>query len=329
MPLVVSTGPILYIKKREKMYRFNVFIGFAILLFIVGCGAPGQEGRDTFTTGEVNITADATLEPYVSTSIFNFVNLNQGSDINALYLPEVLAFEALKADSVKAIIACRQLNNNEEAYFSRLKVVPRYTRLGTDAIAFLVNKNNPDSLLTINTIRNIFSGDYKNWSAINAERSNIPLSVVFDHAGSSSVSALKATFDLDDIPDNMYAVETNIEVVDYVSKNIGAIGVLGNNWINNLNRVDLDDFNSKVQIALISSKNDDDFFVRPEQTYIGDSTYYFTRTIWAINCESRSGLASGLISFMATDRGQRIMLKSGLLPEWMPPREILIHTDEE
>ncbi len=308
--------------------QFISGMALSLLVALYGCGAPGQGDKSTFTTGQVTISVDNTLEPYVSTSIFNFINLNQGSDIEGIYLPEVLAFEALKEDSVKAIIACRQLTDKENEYFQKRKIVPKYTELGKDAIAFLINKNNPDSLIKASTLRKIFNGEISSWKDVNKSQSEGAITVVFDHAGASTVSALKRQFDVDDLPSFMYALEKNNDVVDYVSKNRGAIGVIGNNWINNLNRLELESFNDKVQMALISAMNDDQYFVRPDQTYIADSTYAFTRTIWAINCESRVGLASGLISFMATDRGQRIMLKSGLLPKWMPPREILIHTND-
>ena len=290
-----------------------------------GCGAPGQEKRNTFTTGEVYIVADESLEPFVSTGIYNFENLNQGSDIQPLYLPEVLAYQAFLSDSVKVIIGGRKLNEAEEKYFERIKLVPRYTILGKDAVALIMHKSNPDSLISLNQLEQIMKGKVNQWKQINSNSPLNTITLVFDHAGSGSISTLKRYFNVEELPANTFALDNNRDVVEYVSKNKDAIGIMGNNWINNLSRIELEEFNNQVQVVLLSAVDNPKLYVRPEQTYIGDSTYALVRTVYAINRESRVGLGSGFASFLATDRGQRIMLKSGLLPEWMPPREIIMH----
>jgi phosphate transport system substrate-binding protein len=299
-----------------------------ILLYVAGqwsCGAPGQEKQNTFTTGEVYIVADESLEPFVSTGIYNFENLNQGSDIQPIYLPEALAFQAFLSDTVKVIVGGRKLNAAEEKYFERIKLVPRYTVLGKDAVALIIHKSNPDSLITLDQLERIMKGNINQWNQINNKTSLKDIALVFDHAGSGSISTLKSYFNIEELPSNTFALDNNKEVVGYVSKNKEAIGIMGNNWINNLTRLEIEEFNDKVQVVLLSAIDNPKLFVRPEQTYIGDSTYALVRTIYAINRESRVGLGSGFASFLATDRGQRIMLKSGLLPEWMPPREIIMH----
>jgi len=43
-----------------------------------------------------------------------------------------------------------------------------------------------------------------------------------------------------------------------------------------------------------------------------------------LNYQPNLGLGIGFSSFMTGDRGQRIVLKSGLLPATMPGRELII-----
>ena len=52
--------------------------------------------------------------------------------------------------------------------------------------------------------------------------------------------------------------------------------------------------------------------------------YPLTRSLYVINCEGGTGLGTGFASFIAGERGQRIVLKSGLLPDSIPSREINI-----
>jgi len=48
------------------------------------------------------------------------------------------------------------------------------------------------------------------------------------------------------------------------------------------------------------------------------------RDLFIINCQGYSGLGMGFASFLAGEIGQRIILKSGMLPKDMPGRKILI-----
>jgi phosphate transport system substrate-binding protein len=48
------------------------------------------------------------------------------------------------------------------------------------------------------------------------------------------------------------------------------------------------------------------------------------RDLYIINCQGFSGLGMGFASFVAGDVGQRIILKSGLLPVRIPTRKFTI-----
>ncbi len=53
--------------------------------------------------------------------------------------------------------------------------------------------------------------------------------------------------------------------------------------------------------------------------------YPLIRDVVMIGREARSGLASGFMAFVASDKGQRIVLKSGLVPATMPIRIIEVN----
>jgi len=49
-----------------------------------------------------------------------------------------------------------------------------------------------------------------------------------------------------------------------------------------------------------------------------------SRDIYIINAEPRNGLVTGFSSFVASDKGQRIILKSGILPAIAPTRVVSV-----
>jgi phosphate transport system substrate-binding protein len=77
-------------------------------------------------------------------------------------------------------------------------------------------------------------------------------------------------------------------------------------------------------VAAISSQDNPDGndFYRPYQGFIADKSYPFIREVYIINRESFTGLGTGFTQWVASDQGQRIVLKMGLVPATMPIRLI-------
>ena len=66
---------------------------------------------------------------------------------------------------------------------------------------------------------------------------------------------------------------------------------------------------------------------KPFQAYLFYGYYPLTRSVFIILNDPRSSLPSGLTKFLTSDRGQRIILKSGLVPATQPVR--IVHTKEK
>ena len=66
---------------------------------------------------------------------------------------------------------------------------------------------------------------------------------------------------------------------------------------------------------------------KPYQAYMVDKVYPLTRDIYIVNAEPRNGLVTGFSAFVASDKGQRIILKSGVLPAIAPTRVVNIRKD--
>jgi phosphate transport system substrate-binding protein len=76
---------------------------------------------------------------------------------------------------------------------------------------------------------------------------------------------------------------------------------------------------SRVQLVGVSSENDPDAVLgyhQPYQGYLADKSYPFRRDVYIINRELGTRLATGFSSFVAGDKGQRIVLKAGLVPAY-------------
>lgn len=71
--------------------------------------------------------------------------------------------------------------------------------------------------------------------------------------------------------------------------------------------------------------SNDSAYFQPFQAHVAQGYYPLPRKITILSREARKGLGSGFIAFFASQPGQRIVLKAGLVPENMPMRVIEVY----
>jgi phosphate transport system substrate-binding protein len=296
------------------------------IVLLLSCREKNKYGKvaDTPTTGEITIVADESLKPIVEAEVETFNALHKKANIKVIYLPEAEAITAmLKEDSIKLAVVARRLTADEKKYLMETaKVRAREDDMAASGIALIVNQANPDTLLTINNLKDLLTGKITTWKEIGG-RSNNGIEIVFDNPNSGLIRQLKdSVAKVDSLPKNCFAVNDNQAVVDYVSKNKNALGLIGLEWIS-----DRDDSTSNVflhQIKVVALAGDSAHF-QPYQAYLALKYYPLMRTITTINREGRTGLATGFAAFFASERGQRIVLKAGLVPKTMPLRILQVN----
>lgn len=303
-----------------------------VLLFIAsaGCRNKGTATlRETPTSGNIRIAADESFKPIIEAEIDTFTALYNYAQITPIYQPENELIAFFLSDSVKTIASSWTPTDEQRQVLLDLQTVVRSTVVAYDAIALVMHKSNADSLLTYENVKNIFTGKVTDWKQINPSSRLGQINVVFDNVRSGNIRYFRELFELpEELSSNFYAVKSNPEVIDYVSQSPGAIGIVSVNWIS-----DEDDplsFNmlNKIKVAAVSQPYlDRSSYFLPLQGHIYDKSYPFVREVYMHTRESFSGLGSGFVSFVAGEKGQRIILKSGLVPATMPIR--IIQTKNE
>ena len=318
--------------KKAKYIMTTVPVVLLVLLFVASAGCRNKgtaKIRETPTSGNVRIAADESFKPIIEAEIDTFTALYNYAQITPIYQPENELIAFFLSDSVKTIASSWTPTDEQRQVLLDLQTVVRSTVVAYDAIALVMHKSNADSLLTYENVKNIFTGTVTDWKQINPSSGLGQINVVFDNVRSGNIRYFRELFDLpDELKSNFYAVKSNPEVIDYVSQSPGAIGIVSVNWIS-----DEDDplsFNmlNKIKVAAVSQPYlDRSSYFLPLQGHISDTSYPFVREVYMHSRESFSGLGSGFVSFVAGEKGQRIILKSGLVPATMPIR--IIQTKNE
>ncbi len=293
-----------------------LFFGILALAFFA-CQEKGKDGKvlDTITTGQITIMVDEGYQPVISSCIDVFDSIYRTAKIDARYTSEGEAVNALMNDTVQVIVIGRKLTAEEMGYFESRGFTPPTTPIAYDALAFVLNNANQDSVFTVDQIRDILTGKITNWSQINPKSKLGPIQVVFDNPLSGTLRYVKDSIIGNGMPitANASAMKTNAEVINYVGKQKNAIGIIAANWISDTDDKGVQQFRREIRIADIAQKAGEEGY-GPYQAYMAQNKYPFRRTVYIINAQGRrNGLGMGLASFFASD-AQRIMLKDGLLP---------------
>lgn len=304
--------------------KYIIVMVVALVVIISACADRNKKGEllDTPTFGVINIAVDESLKPLIEAEIDSFEGLYKDAHIQAQYMSETDAMDALLKDSVRMIITTRKLAKSEEDVIVASKIFPTQLKIAKDGIALILNRANPDTLFDITQLKSILEGKISNWNQLNTSAKSSPLQVVFDNPNSGMIRFLNdSVVPIPKVPGTFYALNSNKAVVDFVSQNANAIGLIGVSWISNKHDSTASSFLRSIRVA--SLKKDSGYY-QPYQAYLAMRQYALQRDVYMISREARSGLATGFMAFVANDRGQRIVLKSGLVPATMPLRIVEI-----
>ncbi len=290
-----------------------------ILSFIVAsCNQKGSSanGSDEFTSGTYNFVFDESISPILDQEMYVFKSLYTNAKPNVIYQPENKILDLILNNKARFAVMCRDLNKSEITLLSNRNLPPKVGKVATDAVTLIVGKNVTDTVMTLQNVKNLFSANTKNTK-----------NLVFDNPNSSILNYLKSFFDFKDSNQkNIYAVKNSKEVIKYVAEHDDSIGFISYSW---LIEPDSDYMNATKNIKIISIvdenlKGAEKNYFKPSQSTIALKHYPLTRSIYVVDCTGKVGLGTGFASFLQSERGQKIVLRSGLLPASMPTREISI-----
>lgn len=292
-------------------YSFKIITAGAILLALfAGCE------HKVKTVGGIDrskiFVVDESLKPIVDQELYVYGALYKDGHPRVIYAPENNAVNMLFADSARVLLMSREMTAKENKVLESRNIKPIVNCFAIDAIALIVNQASNDTTITVGEVKKMLAGDTKT-----------DKDIVFDNPNSGLVRYLKELSGISEFKQkNIYSLKSNKEVIQYVSTHPNAIGITGFSWLNDPEK-DYEEAVNKVKIVSIKddSKPLSRYFL-PSQESLALKQYPLTRKLYILNFTGKLGMGMEFAAFIAGDRGQRIILKSGLLPFDIPGREI-------
>lgn len=256
--------------------------------------------------GSINVSADETFKPIIDEMVKVYESWHPAAKINVEYKPEAACLQDILSDSVRMVIATRKFNEYEsELVADTFKTELKSMVLANDAVTVIVNEEDPDTIFTMRDIRNVLTGKFK--------KNLIP---VFD--GVKATSTVRFIIDSvlrgDTLTSKAMAARSSEEVIDYVSKNRGVIGLIGVSWIGNPEDTLHESFLKKVKVAGIESTRIPGYYIKAYQANIYARRYPMVRDLVYILKENHNGLGHAFANFMSGEIGQLIFKRAYLAP---------------
>lgn len=296
-----------------------------------------KSGRtDTASSGVISFASDESFSPIIEEEreVFEKIQCKGNAELKPIYTNESDGMTKLLKSEVYLMITARDFKEEERQSLLDRGYTPWTVILGYDGLSLIQNKQNTDSLITVDELKRILEGSVTKWSELYPGSKRGDITVVFDNKKSSAVHFVEDSI-LGGKPianPNVAAVETSEEVINYVEKTPGAIGIIGSNW--------LDDKRGDTSVA--KGRNIRTMSVtrldkatpansrKPDQYYIYSREYPLIRTIYALVTDPRRGLPWGFAHFLESPRGQMIIFQTGyMLPYRGDIRLKSVHVNEE
>lgn len=319
---------------RKSVFNITVGLTLVVCLFSACKDKPKNGRTDTYSSGAIKFVSDESFSPIIDEEIEVFESIYTKAKVTPLYTNELDAVNMLMQEKTYLAITTRNFTEKEIQNLKDRRFMPVAIPLAYDGLALIVNNSNPDTIISIQNIKQILGGKVSKWNELYPDSKLGDIEVAFDNKQSSTVHYCVDSL-LDGTPinsPNIYAVKKSAEVIDFVEKHPNSIGIIGSNWLNDKRDTTNVTFKRNIKVMGVSKLHPatPESSWKPYQYYIYNGNYPLVRTIYALLNDPHHGLPWGFTNFIAADhRGQLIIHKAGLLPYRanMAVREVYINNE--
>lgn len=293
---------------------------------------------------EVNVSSgvivvDESFENIISQEIDVFEYAHPNNLIVPRYCTQAECVDSLFSGNTRAAIIGRELTKEERLSLKRKYSSMRSMQIAVDAVAFIMNPDNGVERASVREIREILTGKITRWKDLDPNGPDARIDVYIDAPGSGLATYMRdSVLDGAAFGPNVYSAGSLANVFEKVKERPGAIGIIGVSWLTrdlNVDSLALKDRVEELQngapiqgqeindrmdasgVKVLAVMRDDAMTYKPYQQYIYDGSYPFTRPIYMITTSSPIGALGKFYTFVTSNDGQRLIMKTGVMPARM------------
>ena len=263
---------------------------FASAIAVLCLGAPALAAQ------QVTINGSTTVLPVVQKAGEAFMASHPGTEISISGGGSGNGIKALIEKQCDVAMSSRDIKDKEKATAAKNGVSPLRTAIAIDAIVPVVHPGNKVDALTIEQLRDIFSGKVTNWKDLGGDDAQI-VAISRDTSSGTFESWEELVMNKERVTPKALMQASNGAVVQTVSKNKNAIGYVG------LGYVDKSTKGLKVNNVAPNAET-----AMSKQWPIARELYIFTNG-------APQGTVKEFVEYLlAPDKGQKNVLEVGYVP---------------
>jgi phosphate transport system substrate-binding protein len=244
------------------------------------------DGREDLT-----ISGSTTVQPIVTKASEVYSAEHNGKRIGVQGGGSGTGIRMVGEGSVAIGASSRELSKSEKTEHPELVVTP----IAIDCIAVVVHPSNNLSSLTIQQIRDIFSGKITNYKELGGP--DRPIVLVEREDGSGTRSSFEGfVMNGTDVSDGALQKPASGAIRFTVSSNENAIGYLGIGYLD-----------GKTIISVMVNG------VAPTEENVKSKTYPLSRDLYLVTDGKPKGEAKNFIDFILSEEGQQIVKEEGFV----------------
>ena len=205
--------------------------------------------------------------------------------------------EALANGKVDISATSRPINPTEaQKLAANFGAIGMSVLVAKDALSVFLNPENPVKNLTLEQIKDIFTGNIKNWQEVNGQ--NEPILLINRMPNSGTFKYFQAhVLDGKSYDQNAKTCPTTRAVVKEVANNRNAIGYGGMAYSSNIIHCQINN-------------------IEPTEKNVREDRYPITRYLYLYTVNTPHGQVRKFIDWVLSIEGQRIVEKAGYFPIW-------------
>lgn len=302
---------------RFSIQRFLFFIFFGVI-FIAACknkNAKKEEIISEWNSGTITIATDENLKNIAEQLSQIYEHENPAAHIIFNYQPQDKIINDFVNSKITSMLISRNLTKNEKDVSTNNQHTKTIENVfGFNAVAAISNQNFNDSILDINKLTNYL-------------QANSTVKLVFDNKQSGIARYIMKLANIDAVLfKNALVVNNSQEVLEYVQRNQTSIGFIPFNLISNH---DQDETKSLIQTIKILDVKQNDTIHEVSQASIYNFSYPLQQSINIVLGRNPELVGTGFTNFLTKERSAKILLRAGLVPAFMPKRNIEIRNELE
>lgn len=274
-------------KKNIKLILLTLCATLSIGLF-VGCGNK-DTNNSSGITGTVSISGSTSVEPIMEKLKEAFEEKNGGVTIEVQGIGSGAGIKNAMQGVSDIGMSSRDLKDEEKGSLKE-------TTIAYDGIAVIVNPSNKMSNLTVQNIKDIYTGKITNWKELGGD--DKPIVAISREEGSGTRDAFQELvgYKSEQLMKNAQIASGSGNIATSVASNENAIGF-----------VSFDSLNSNVKAVKVND-------VEATPTNVLAKTYKLSRGFLLVNQDGKlSNAGKALIDFILSDEGQSIVEKAGAI----------------